>query len=130
MSTPLRAVAVAAMLVAGSLVIRADTAPPSLAAEIQLQLGDLLYSEGRFLDSLEAYRNALKGVPPDSVRRPRIGVIASALRVAEFDLARDEAERLFASEPTNPEAMSLSKPLVRFRTTEPSLADSSTMSIS
>jgi Flp pilus assembly protein TadD/predicted aspartyl protease len=95
------------MLVAGSWVIRADTAPPSLAAEIQLQLGDLLYSEGRFLDSLEAYRNALKGVSPDSVRRPRIGVIASALRVAEFDLARDEAERLIASEPTNPEAMAL-----------------------
>jgi len=107
MSTPLRAVAVAAMVVAGSLVICADTAPPSLAAEIQLQLGDVLYSEGRFLDSLEAYRNALKGLPPDAVRRPRIGVISSALRVAEFDLARDEAERLFASEPTNPEAMAL-----------------------
>jgi tetratricopeptide (TPR) repeat protein len=107
MSTPLRAVAVAAMVVAGSLVICADTAPPSLAAEIQLQLGDVLYSEGRFLDSLEAYRNALKGLAPDAVRRPRIGVISSALRVAEFDLARDEAERLFASEPTNPEAMAL-----------------------
>jgi tetratricopeptide (TPR) repeat protein len=107
MSTPLRAVAVLATVVAGSLVIRADTAPASLAAEIQLQLGDLLYSEGRFLDSLEAYRNALKGMAPGAVRRPRIGVISSALRVAEFDLARDEAERLFASEPTNPEAMAL-----------------------
>jgi tetratricopeptide (TPR) repeat protein len=107
MSTPLRAVAVAAMVVASSLVICADTAPPSLAAEVQLQLGDLLYSEGRFLDSLEAYRNALKGIAPDAVRRPRIGVIASALRVAEFDLARDEAERLFASEPANPEALAL-----------------------
>jgi Flp pilus assembly protein TadD/predicted aspartyl protease len=107
MSTPLRAVAVLATVVAGSLVIRADTAPASFAAEIQLQLGDLLYSEGRFLDSLEAYRNALKGMAPDAVRRPRIGVISSALRVAEFDLARDEAERLFASEATNPEAMAL-----------------------
>ena len=32
--------------------------------------------EGRFLDSLDAYRNALKAAPADSVRRPRMGVIA------------------------------------------------------
>jgi tetratricopeptide (TPR) repeat protein len=102
-----RAVAVSAILAAASLVIRADVTPPSQAAEVQLQLADILFSEGKFLDSLDAYRNALKVSPGDSVRRPRMGVIASALRVAEFDLARTEAEKLFASDPKGPEAMTL-----------------------
>jgi predicted aspartyl protease/Flp pilus assembly protein TadD len=95
------------MVAAGSFVIRADTTASSQASEIQLQLGDVLYSEGRFLDSLEAYRNALASSPPDAVHRPRVGVIASALRVAEFDLAREEGERLYSAEPKSPEAMAL-----------------------
>src|SRR3954470_1643430 len=102
-----RAIAASAILVAASLVIGADATPPSQAAEVQLQLGDILFSEGKFLDSLDAYRNALKAAPSDGVRRPRMGVIASALRVAEFDLARTEAEKLFQSDPKSPESMSL-----------------------
>src|SRR5215212_3637117 len=102
-----RVLAVSAIVVAASLVIRADVTPPSQAAEVQLQLGDILFSEGKFLDSLDAYRNSLKTAPPDNVRRPRMGVIASALRVAEFDLARAEAEKLFTSDPKGPEAMTL-----------------------
>jgi cytochrome c-type biogenesis protein CcmH/NrfG len=105
MRSAYRAVAVSAIVAAASLVIRADVTPPSQAAEVQLQLGDILFSEGRFLDSLDAYRNALKVSPDDNVRRPRMGVIASALRVAEFDLARTEAEKLFTSDPKGPEAM-------------------------
>src|SRR3954462_12829010 len=102
-----RAIAASAILVAASLVIGADATPPSQAAEIQMQLGDILFSEGKFLDSLDAYRNALKVASPDNVRKPRMGVIASALRVAEFDLARAEAEKLFQSDPRGPEAMAL-----------------------
>jgi predicted aspartyl protease/Flp pilus assembly protein TadD len=94
-------------IVGACLVTRADATPPSLAPEIQLQLGDLLYAEGRFLDSLDAYRNALKGMPADSVKRPRVGVIASALRVAEFELARQEAEKLYRADPKGPESMAL-----------------------
>ena len=107
MHTGFRVVAASAVVVAASLVIRADVTPPSQAAEIQLQLGDLLFSEGRYFDSLDAYRNALKASPSDAVHRPRVGVIASALRVAEFDLAVQEAETLFATEPTGPESMAL-----------------------
>jgi len=107
MKRSLRVVAAGALVAAGSFVIRADTTPPSQAAEIQLQLGDLLYAEGRFLDSLEAYRNALATAPPDSAHRSRVGVIASALRVAEFDLARVEGEKLIQAEPKSPEAMAL-----------------------
>src|SRR3954454_7202537 len=110
MRSAYRAVAVfsvSAIVAAASLVIRADVPPSSQAVEVQLQLADILFSEGKFLDSLDAYRNALKAAPADNVRRPRMGIIASALRVAEFDLARTEAEKLFTSDPKGPEAMTL-----------------------
>src|SRR5258706_2528763 len=107
MQSAFRVAAASAVVPATSFVIRADVTPSSQASEIQLQLGDLLFSEGKYLDSLDAYRNALKTAPPDSARRPRMGLIASALRVAEFDLARDEAEKLFRSDPTSPEATTL-----------------------
>jgi hypothetical protein len=100
-------VVVAAAVASASLVIRADGTPQSAASEIQLQLGDLLSSEGRFLDALDAYKAALKSAPPDATRRPRIGVISSALRVAEFELARAEADELHRADPTNPQSMTL-----------------------
>jgi predicted aspartyl protease len=107
MRSAFRVAAITAIVAAGSFVIRADVTPSSQASEIQLQLGDLLFSEGRFLDSLDAYRLALKSALPDGTRRPRIGVIASALRVAEFDLARSEAELLHTADPTGPDVMAL-----------------------
>jgi predicted aspartyl protease/Flp pilus assembly protein TadD len=102
-----RVAAVAAIVVGASLIIRADATPLSQAGEIQLQLGDLLFSEGRFVDSLDAYRNALKVMAPDAARRPRVGLIASALRVAEFDLARQEAEKLYQADPSGPDSLAL-----------------------
>jgi tetratricopeptide (TPR) repeat protein/predicted aspartyl protease len=108
MTSRLRVVAASASIVAAaSLASRADVASSSHASEIQLQLGDLLFSEGRYLDSFDAYRNALKTAPPDSLRRPRVGVISSALRIAEFEVAREEAEKLYQSDPTGPESMAL-----------------------
>src|SRR5258707_2348656 len=107
MKSACRVVAAAAIVAAASFVIRADTTPSSQASEIQLQLGDLLFSEGRYLDSLDAYRNSLKVAPPDAARRPRMGVIATALRVAEFDLARIEAEKLHLQDPKSPDATTL-----------------------
>ena len=107
MHSAFRVVAVSVIVAAASFVLRADVPPLSQASEVQLQLGDLLFSEGKFLDSLDAYRNALKSAPADSARRPRMGLIASALRVAEFDLARSEAEKLFRSDPNGPDAMTL-----------------------
>src|SRR4029450_4846278 len=103
--TPITVAAAAPPVVAASLVIRADAT--SQASEVQLQLGNLLYSEGRYLDSLEAYKNSLKTAPPDNQRAPRIGVIASALRVAEFELARSEAAKLAEADATGPDAMAM-----------------------
>ena len=107
MQTAIRVAAASALVAAACFAIRADATPPSQASEIQLQLGDLLFSEGKYLDSLDAYRNALKGAPFDSARRPRMGVIASALRVAEFDLARLEGEKLYKADPRGPDSMTL-----------------------
>jgi tetratricopeptide (TPR) repeat protein len=107
MRSALRVAVASALVAAASFALRADTTPPSQASEIQLQLGDLLFSEGKYLDSLDAYRNALKTAPAESARRPRVGVIASALRVAEFDLARAEAEKLYQADPKGPESMTL-----------------------
>jgi tetratricopeptide (TPR) repeat protein len=100
------AAASAIVVAAASLVIRADV-PSSQASEVQLQLGNVLFSEGRYLDALDAYKNSLKAAPDDSTRAPRMGVINSALRVAEFDLARHEAENLVKTNPGGPDVLSL-----------------------
>jgi len=107
MHSRFRVAMASAIVAAASFVIHADVTPLSQASEIQLRLGDLLYSEGRYSDALEAYRNALKTAPSENVRASRFGVISSALRVAEFDLARKEAEKLSQSDPNSPDALSL-----------------------
>jgi aspartyl protease len=107
MHSAIRVAVASAIVATATFLISADTTPTSEASEVQLRIGDLLFAEGRFSDSLDAYRNALKTAPPDGTRRPRMGVIASALRVAEFGLARAEAEKLHQSDPKGPDATAL-----------------------
>ena len=107
MHSAIRVAVASAIVATATFIISADTTPASEASEVQLRIGDLLFAEGRFSDSLDAYRNALKTAPPDGTRRPRMGVIASALRVAEFGLARVEAEKLHKSDPKGPDATAL-----------------------
>jgi tetratricopeptide (TPR) repeat protein len=102
-----RAAALLACLAAASFVLRADDTPQSQSAEIQIQLGQEFLAEGRYLDALEAYQKAIVIVGPDDVKAARAGLIQSALRVAEFSLARSEAEKLVAASPTSPEAVAL-----------------------
>src|SRR5205085_6277050 len=92
-----RLATVAAVVAAASLVIHAEVTPQSQSAEIQLQLGNEFLAEGRYQDALDAFQRALAVAPPDDVRTARAGVIAAALRVAEFDIARAEAEKLVAA---------------------------------
>ena len=107
MHSAFRVVVASALVATATFIISADNTPASHASEIQLRIGDLLFAEGRYSDSLDAYRNSLKTAPPDATRRPRMGVIASALRVAEFGLARQEAEKLHLSDPKGPDATAL-----------------------
>jgi predicted aspartyl protease/Flp pilus assembly protein TadD len=91
---------------AASLVIHADVTP-SRAADVQYQLGSLLYSEGRYVEALEAYQNALKSADGLLQRSARAGVVQAALRVAEFDTARAEGETLAKSAPRDADAIAL-----------------------
>ena len=50
MHTAFRFAAASALAAAASFALRADTTPPSQASEIQLQLGDLLFTEGNYHD--------------------------------------------------------------------------------
>ena len=100
------AVAASAFVVAVSLVIHAEEIQ-SQSVEIQLQLGQMFFGEGRYQESLEAYKNAVKVASPDQMRRARGGVILSSLRVAEYEDAREEAELLINEDPRAPETLAL-----------------------
>jgi tetratricopeptide (TPR) repeat protein len=100
------AVGASAFVVAVSLVIQA-AGPQSQSVEIQLQLGNMFFGEGRYQESLEAYKNAVRVAAPDQMRQARGGVILSSLRVAEFEGARQEAERLIQESPRSPESLAL-----------------------
>jgi tetratricopeptide (TPR) repeat protein/predicted aspartyl protease len=100
------AAAALAFVVAVTLVIHAE-GTISQSAEIQLQLGNLFFGEGRYQESLEAFVNAVKVAPSDQLKQARGGVIQSSLRLAEFERAREEAEKLIQENPRAPESMAL-----------------------
>ncbi len=95
------------LVAAASFVIHADDTSPSQSADVQLQLGTMLNAEGRYGDALEAFQNALKTADTSLQRAARSGVIVNALRVAEFDLARHEAETLVKVAPRDASALAL-----------------------
>ena len=101
----LRAIAIPAMIAALSIATHAVQL--SHSAEIQLQIGNEFFAEGRYQDALDAYKRALLVAEPADIRAVRAGVIQAALRVAEFDLARGQAEALVKAAPRDPDAISL-----------------------
>ena len=102
-----RTTVVLALIAAATFVIHADGTPPSQAAEIQIQLGTMLNAEGRYVEALDAFQNALKTTDTSVLRAARAGVIINALRVAEFDLARQQAEALVKLAPRDASALAL-----------------------
>jgi len=103
----IRAASAATVLAAASLTLYAQANPQSQSVEIQRQLGEEFLTEGRYQDALDAFQRALTIAAPDDLRAVRSGLVRSALRVAEFDLARGEAEKLVAASPRAPEAIAL-----------------------
>ena len=102
-----RVSAVVVLIAAASFVIHADGTPPSQAAEVQVQLGTMLNAEGRYIEALDAFQNALKTTDTSVLRAARAGIIINALRVAEFDLARQQAETLVRLAPRDASAVAL-----------------------
>src|ERR1700758_2907532 len=98
MNRGIRAAASAAIVAAATFVIHADT-PRSAQPDIELQLAKLFFDDGRYVESLEAYQLALKAEDAARLREARVGVVQSALRIAEFTVARTEAEKLLKTDP-------------------------------
>jgi predicted aspartyl protease len=67
----------------------------------------MLFEQGQYPEALEAYRSAVKTDDSLTMRQARAGVVSSALRVADFDLARREADTLVKAAPRDPDAVSL-----------------------
>jgi Flp pilus assembly protein TadD/predicted aspartyl protease len=80
---------------------------PAPDPDVQLQMGRFLYSQGLYSDALAAYQAALKSEDPATQTAARKGVVQSALRVASFALARNEALTLRQGHPGDSEALSL-----------------------
>ena len=107
MISRLRLLALSAFVATAVLVIHADGQIVSQSAEIALRLGRILFEQGQYPEALDAYRSALGADDSGSAREARAGVISSALRVAEFDLARREADALVKAAPRDADAVSL-----------------------
>src|SRR5687767_9927754 len=108
MHTGIRRVAMAAMLATASFGISGAPASQSQSGEVQLLLGHEFFAEGRYQDALDAYQRALTASEPADPRAARSGIVQSALRVAEFTIARTEADALIRSAPLDPQALALS----------------------
>ncbi|MGE0361005.1 MAG: aspartyl protease family protein [Vicinamibacterales bacterium] len=76
-------------------------------AELQYQLGSLLYDETRFDEARAAFRRAADTDDPELRLRARIGVVKTALLVGEFEEAQQEAASLRGDSPKNPEAIAV-----------------------
>ena len=108
MHSGFRVVAMSSMIVAAGLMIHADSQLPSQTPEIQLRLGQMLFEQGQYPEALDAYRHATASEDSATAREARAGLIQAALRVAEFDIARKEADALVKIAPRDPRALALS----------------------
>ena len=105
MRKSLRFVSVAATLVlATTLALRADV---TADAELQFQLGSLLFEETRYREAIDAFDRATRTDDPALAVRARKGKVRAALRIAEFGIARAEATTLRARPGADAESLSL-----------------------
>lgn len=94
-----------AVAVGVALVVGAHAAIPADDAELQYQLGTLLFEETRFPEALDAYRRAITADDPALMLRARIGIVRTALRMGDFEIAQQEARTLREAAPRNVDAL-------------------------
>jgi Flp pilus assembly protein TadD/predicted aspartyl protease len=94
----------AALILSASFALRAET---DADAELQVQLASVLFDQARYQEALDAFDHATRSSDAAVVTRARKGKIRSALRVAEFGIARDTAEALRAQPDADAEAIAL-----------------------
>jgi Flp pilus assembly protein TadD/predicted aspartyl protease len=98
------AAAAAALIVGGSLGLGANV---DSDADLQYQLGTLLFNETRYPEALRAFDRATQSTDSALAIRARKGKVRTALRVAEFGLAYSEAETLKEQSGGDAEALTL-----------------------
>jgi tetratricopeptide (TPR) repeat protein len=108
MKTLLRTAVVCAA-VAAALPLLGSTifAISSDAAEIELQLANLLYSDGRYIEAFDTYERVEACEDLHVRRRALIGSVRSALRLADFTHAHADAETLVKTGPKDAEVVAL-----------------------
>jgi Flp pilus assembly protein TadD/predicted aspartyl protease len=98
---------VSALFGAATLVIRADSVPTH-DDDLQFQIGMVYFDDTRYYEAMDAFRRAQKATrDPDLAFRARKARVQSALRVAEFTTAYEEAQLLRKDAPRDPEVMTL-----------------------
>ena len=101
------AASAAAIIAVCTLALRAADSITSGDAEVQLQLANLLSEETRYPEALQAFDRATQSEDRALALRARKGKVKTALRLAEFVMARQEAETLKNDAPGDPEALTL-----------------------
>lgn len=99
--------ALAVVVVVTALVSGVYGRAPVDDAQLQFQLGTLLFGETRFREALTAFRKATKADDKSTMVQARIGVVKSALRMGEFAEAQREAGILKTVSPRSAEVMSV-----------------------
>jgi predicted aspartyl protease/Flp pilus assembly protein TadD len=89
------------------LAVRTDLTAQSHTTQVQMQLAQQFFDDGRYDDALDAFQRALNGAESADARAARAGIVQAALRVAEFEVARATAEELTSMSPRDPEAIAL-----------------------
>lgn len=76
-------------------------------ANVQFQLGTLLFEETRYREALDAFRRAMSAESKSISVQARIGVVKSALRLGEFIEAQREANILKQMEPRSADVLAV-----------------------
>ncbi|MSO83231.1 MAG: tetratricopeptide repeat protein [Acidobacteria bacterium] len=101
------ALSVAVVAVVFSLGLRAADQVTQQDPATQFQLATDLFESAHYREALDAYDLTLQGKDAALGMRARKGKVRAALRIAEFDLARAEAETLNIGEAPDAEAQTL-----------------------
>src|SRR5688572_12638728 len=90
-----------------TLALSADERGSSGDADLHFQLANQLFEENRLHEALKAFDRATQTDDVGLANQARKGKIRTSLRVAEFGLARQEAEKLAGAQGTDADALSL-----------------------
>ena len=98
----------AALVVAAVMFLApAMSAISSDAAEVQIQLGELLFTDGRYLEAFTAFEQAKANEDPRIKREALMGGVKAALRLGDFSHAYADGQILAQAAAKDPEAIAV-----------------------